>query len=64
MKKEMEEMEEKEEKEDQEEKEEKEIIASDNRFNEWATFFNKHTKKDDLSDCFLQGMWFIKYKIK
>ena len=41
-----------------------EIIASDNRFNEWTTFFNKHTKKDDLSDCFLQGMWFIKYKIK
>ena len=39
-----------------------EIITTDCRFKEWATFFNKHTKKDDLSDCFLQGMWFIKYK--
>ena len=40
-----------------------EFITSDFRFKEWETFFNKHTKKDDLSDCFLQGMWFIKYKI-
>ena len=39
-----------------------EIITTDCRFKEWTTFFNKHTKKDDLSDCFLQGMWFIKYK--
>jgi hypothetical protein len=40
-----------------------EIINTDSRFKEWEPFFNKHTKKDDLSDCFLQGMWFIKYKI-
>lgn len=40
-----------------------EFITNDFRFKEWETFFNKHTKKDDLSDCFLQGMWFIKYKI-
>jgi len=39
-----------------------EIITTDCRFKEWITFFNKHAKKDDLSDCFLQGMWFIKYK--
>ena len=39
-----------------------EIITTDCRFNAWATFFNKHAKKDDFSDCFLQGMWFIKYK--
>ena len=39
-----------------------EIITTDCRFNAWTTFFNKHAKKDDLSDCFLQGMWFIKYK--
>jgi hypothetical protein len=39
-----------------------EIITTDCRFKEWTTFFNKHAKKDDLSDCFLQGMWFIKYK--
>ena len=40
-----------------------EMITTDFRFKEWETFFNKHAKKDDLSDCFLQGMWFIKYKI-
>jgi hypothetical protein len=40
-----------------------EIITTDLRFKDWETFFNKHSKKDDLSDCFLQGMWFIKHKI-
>ena len=40
-----------------------EMITTDFRFKEWESFFQKHAKKDDLSDCFLQGMWFIKYKI-
>jgi len=40
-----------------------EFITTDFRFKEWETFFSKHTKKDDLSDCFLQGMWYIKHKI-
>ena len=40
-----------------------EFITTDIRFKDWETFFNKHKKKDDLSDCFLQGMWFIKHKI-
>jgi hypothetical protein len=39
------------------------FINNDFRFNEWINFFKKNTKKDDLSDCFLQGMWYIKYKI-
>ena len=39
------------------------IVNNDFRFKEWDTFFAKHNKKDDLSDCFLQGMWYIKYKI-
>lgn len=39
-----------------------EFITTDIRFKDWETFFNKHKKKDDLSDCFLQGMWFIKHK--
>jgi hypothetical protein len=25
----------------------------------WKTFFSKHTKKDDLADAFLQGMWYL-----
>ena len=40
-----------------------EIINTDSKFKEWENFVNKHTKKDDLSDCFLQGMWFIKNKM-
>jgi hypothetical protein len=40
-----------------------EFVSTDYRFKPWETFFNKHTKKDDLSDCFLQGIWFIKYKV-
>jgi hypothetical protein len=40
-----------------------EMVNTDFRFKEWETFFSKHNKKDDLSDCFLQGMWYIKYKI-
>lgn len=31
--------------------------------NEWITFFSKHSKKDDLADCFLQGIWYIKNKL-
>lgn len=26
---------------------------------DWIEFFRKHKKKDDLSDCFLQGLWYI-----
>jgi len=40
-----------------------EIVANDFRFKEWETLVNNHKKKDDLSDCFLQGLWFIKNKI-
>ena len=39
------------------------IINNDLQYDEWRGFVNKHTKKDDLSDCFLQGLWFIKYRI-
>jgi hypothetical protein len=38
------------------------IITNDFRFNEHIAFFNKHKKKDDLSDSFLQGLWFINNK--
>ena len=36
-----------------------EIITNDFRFNEHVNYFSKHKKKDDLSDSFLQGLWFI-----
>jgi len=26
---------------------------------EWLDYFRKHPKKDDLADCFLQGLWFL-----
>ena len=32
-------------------------------FTEWTEFFTKHKKKDDLADCFLQGMWYIRNKL-
>jgi hypothetical protein len=38
------------------------ILSSDFRFNEHIDYFNQHIKKDDLSDSFLQGMWFINNK--
>ena len=38
------------------------VITNDFRFNEHMTYFNSHKKKDDLSDSFLQGLWFINNK--
>ena len=40
-----------------------EIITNDFRFQTWQSFFQKHSKKDDLSDCFLQGLWYLNNKI-
>ena len=39
------------------------FVDNDGRFASWAVFLHKHQKKDDLSDCFLQGMWYIKHKV-
>ena len=39
-----------------------EILTTDHRFSNKIEFFNKNKKKDDLSDCFLQGLWFINNK--
>jgi hypothetical protein len=38
------------------------ILTTDFRFNEHINYFNSHKKKDDLSDSFLQGLWFINNK--
>lgn len=39
-----------------------ELLTTDFRFNEHIDYFNSHKKKDDLSDSFLQGLWFINNK--
>jgi hypothetical protein len=39
-----------------------ELLTSDPRFINQSTFFNNHTKKDDLADSFLQGLWYINDK--
>jgi hypothetical protein len=39
-----------------------ELLTTDYRFNNQICFFNEHKKKDDLSDAFLQGLWFITNK--
>ena len=40
----------------------RELLTSDHRFVNQSTFFNNHTKKDDLADSFLQGLWYINDK--
>lgn len=34
-------------------------ILNNNNFYTWINLFNNHKKKDDLSDSFLQGLWYI-----
>lgn len=41
-----------------------EIIMKNPNFINWKDFFTSHKKKDDLSDAFLQGRWFISTIIK
>ena len=36
-----------------------ELITNSN----WKEHFEKHKKKDDLADCFLQAKWYIKHKL-
>jgi len=40
-----------------------EIITNEHNYKSWEDFFSKHTKKDDLADSFLQGIWYIKNKL-
>ena len=39
-----------------------EIINSQE--NKWLELFQKHKKKDDLADCFLQSLWYINMKLR
>jgi len=34
-----------------------------NHLIQWETYFNSHTKKDDLADSLLQGLWYFEYKM-
>lgn len=40
-----------------------EILSNNDILIEWVKFFTKHSKKDDLSDSFLQLLWYINNKI-
>jgi Poxvirus A22 protein len=39
----------------------REILSQTDKLNKWGLFFAQHKKKDDLSDSFLQGLWYIRY---
>jgi hypothetical protein len=39
------------------------LVVNDIRFSNWSDMFQKHNKKDDLADCFLQGLWYLNHKV-
>jgi len=41
----------------------RDLLYKNNSISKWMETFNKSKKKDDLADCFLQGLWYIKHKI-
>ena len=38
----------------------REVLLENNLLQKWLEHFNKHKKKDDLADSFLQGRWYLK----
>jgi len=40
------------------------FLSNYSNYKSFLSFFNGHIKKDDLADCFLQGLWYIQNKIK
>ena len=38
----------------------KNLIEENQKINEWNNEFDKSKKKDDLADCFLQGLWYLR----
>jgi len=41
----------------------REFISENLLLKKWINHFNTHTKKDDLADSFLQGIWYITHKL-
>ena len=39
------------------------LLQTERRLEGWCTSFNSSKKKDDLSDCFLQGEWYIRHNL-
>ena len=39
-----------------------ELLETSVHYRPWKLFFEKHAKKDDLADAFLQAQWFINHK--
>jgi len=39
------------------------IVTNQLNYCSWETFFKNHSKKDDLADSFLQGIWYISNKL-
>jgi thiol-disulfide isomerase/thioredoxin len=37
-----------------------ELLNNEGNLTIWSDYFNKHAKKDDLADSFLQGVWYMK----
>lgn len=37
------------------------FFAANVEMNKWTDFFEKSRKRDDLADCFLQGIWYLKH---
>jgi hypothetical protein len=40
-----------------------ELLINNEQFGKHLEMFHTHKKKDDLADCFLQGIWYLRDKI-